>query len=90
MNRKMDKQKSKESEEHWVLYNNKKHVLYPSQNSMNCAQVTSNLGSGHVRQLFSCPFAQIKDFEIIFCDSMCGGAKFSAPRTMLYFCLTGE
>ena len=90
MNRKMDKQKSKESEKHWVLYNNKKYVLYPSQNSMNCVQMTSNFGSGHVKQLFSCPFAQVKDSEIIFCDSMYGGANFSMPRTMLYFCLTGE
>lgn len=81
---------SKEAEEHWVFYHNKKHVLNPDGHSINCPQLSSNLVSGHVRQLFSCPFAQIKYSEIRFCDSMCGGANFSMPHITLYFCLTGE
>ncbi|WP_312200313.1 helix-turn-helix domain-containing protein [Anaerospora hongkongensis] len=81
---------SKESEEHWVVYHNKKYVLYPDEHSMNSTQLTSNFCSGQVRQLFSCPFAQIKYSEIRFCDSICGGANFTMPHITLYFCLTGE
>ncbi|CQR73891.1 Regulatory protein PchR [Sporomusa ovata DSM 2662] len=79
-----------EIEEHWVIYNNRRYLMHSSPNSMNYCQITKEFGSGYVQQLLVCPFAQIKDFEFTFCDSLCGGANYTMPRLVLYFCLNGE
>lgn len=77
-------------EEHWLLYNNRPYLMYSSQSNINCSPIPPQFGHGHVKQLLTCPFAHIKDSELTFCDTVCGGAKFSVPRVVLYFSLAGE
>ncbi len=61
---KAGKTKNKEIEEHWVLDNNRKYVLYSSQGNINGNQVPQRFGNGHVMQLFNSPFVRIKDSEL--------------------------
>ncbi|BBB92133.1 MAG TPA: AraC family transcriptional regulator [Methylomusa anaerophila] len=87
---KTERQGNKEIEEHWLFYNNRPYLMYSPPHNINCSPLPQQFGSGHVKQLLACPFAQIKDSELTFCDTVCGGANFSIPRIVLYFCLAGE
>nr|NSL49362.1 helix-turn-helix transcriptional regulator [Dendrosporobacter quercicolus DSM 1736]SDM26176.1 AraC-type DNA-binding protein [Dendrosporobacter quercicolus] len=82
--------KSKATEEHWVLADNSKYVLYSPGSNTNCIRMSSTFGDGQVISLYTGSFAQIKETELNFCDSICGGASFNRPRVVLYFCLSGE
>ncbi|SCM81482.1 Helix-turn-helix, AraC domain-containing protein [uncultured Sporomusa sp.] len=78
------------AEEHWVLYNNCKYLLYSPRDADSSSAVSHRFGSGQVKQLLRCPFAEIKESEFVFPERMCGGADFSGPRMLLYFCLAGD
>lgn len=84
------KSKIKAAEEHWVLADNSKYVLYSPGSNTDGIRMSSTFGDGQVISLFTGSFAQIKETELNFCDSICGGASFNRPRVMLYFCLSGE
>ncbi|HMM23109.1 MAG TPA: AraC family transcriptional regulator [Selenomonadales bacterium] len=77
-------------EKHWLFYNNKKHVMSSPDSPKEFFQLPQRFGSGHVKQLFSCPFAEIKDTEFTFRDSMCGGTSYLRLRIVLFLCLAGE
>ncbi|WP_371373313.1 helix-turn-helix transcriptional regulator [Sporomusa aerivorans] len=87
---KMDRQNKAEVEEHWLFYNDRPYLMYSAQSNINCSPIPPQFGHGHVRQLLTSSFAQVKDSELTFCETVRGGAKFSIPRIVLYFCLAGE
>jgi AraC family transcriptional activator of pyochelin receptor len=78
------------TENHWLLYKNKRYSMYSAQDSMNSFSFTNEFGSGHVKQLLTSPFAQVKETEMTLCETLCGGVDFGMPRMVLYFCLAGE
>ena len=78
------------ADEHWVVHNNRKYLMYSSRDTESGTRISRQFASGQVKQLLSCPFAEIKESELMFNEWMCGGANFSRPRMLLYFCLAGD
>ncbi|WP_255451361.1 helix-turn-helix transcriptional regulator [Sporomusa sp. KB1] len=85
-----ERQTDNKPEEHWLFYNNRRHLMYSAQDSMNSLSFTHDFGSGKVKQLLTCPCARIRETEFTFRDTMCGGMNFGMPRRVLYICLAGE